>query len=162
PAAGFEAAYRGGLAALERRDRAGAVAAFREAARFAPKSASAHAEQGVAHAEQGDWEEAVKHYSRVLWLNPRLAPAWCNRGSAHCEPGRYAEAVCDCTEAPRRRPDYPLAHAHAAAQSLAPLGDRHPAEGGRLADLRQPEERVQPGMPPESAAAPPLRPGGAE
>jgi tetratricopeptide (TPR) repeat protein len=107
-----EAAYREGLAALERRDYAEAVTALTEATRRAPKSAVAHAHLGDAYAGRGDWEEAVKHYTRALGLNPRLAPARCNRANALCELGRYAEAVHDCTEALRFNPDQALAHAH--------------------------------------------------
>jgi len=76
------AAYRQGLAALQRGDFEAAAADFTEALRLNPRNAGALVNRGAARARQGRYAEAVADYDLALAIDPTLAEAWCNRAGA--------------------------------------------------------------------------------
>jgi len=87
------ASFRAAVAAQERGDLEGAIAAYRRAIAIDPRFAEAHANLGAVLARTGRYEEAVRSYERALALNPQLNAARVNLGLAHFRAGALAAAV---------------------------------------------------------------------
>jgi len=85
--------YRRGQALLEKRDSAGAVAAFLSALRLKPNYADASNHLGLAFRAAGNLEEAIAAYQTAIRLNMNLSAAYRNLAQAFEEKGDRAAAA---------------------------------------------------------------------
>jgi tetratricopeptide (TPR) repeat protein len=93
-APGNAAAHNGlGVALGDRKDLAGAEAAFRKAIALDPKYAAAHNNLAVALASKGQQDEAIAEWKKALALDPKLARPHSNLGLALAGKGRWDEAL---------------------------------------------------------------------
>jgi tetratricopeptide (TPR) repeat protein len=82
-----------GLAFLQRRDRAAAIAAFVEALAEDGRCAPVVVNIGNLLLEDGVLDDAVAHYEAALRFDAAYAPAQLNIGIAYKRLGRHADAV---------------------------------------------------------------------
>ncbi|HET9734081.1 MAG TPA: tetratricopeptide repeat protein [Burkholderiales bacterium] len=133
-AAGVEAEKRGNLEE--------ALARFREAARVAPRHATAHLNLGIGLEASGDAEGAIQCYETALRLDPREVYARYNLGKllfARSAPDRAAPLLMDAV---RLKPDFPEALVVLAAIQES-LGSQAEALATLQAALRQrPDDRL--------------------
>jgi superkiller protein 3 len=122
------AAHNGlGVALRDKKDLAGAEAAFRKAIELDPKLAMAHSNLGVALGDMGRVDEAIARYRKAIALDPKLANAHSNLGEALRGKGKVEEAIACCKKA------IALDAKHATA---------HGALGSALADKGQVDEAI--------------------
>ncbi len=119
----------------------GAAAAFDEALRLAPGSASAHLQRGVAALRLMDWERAVAEFEQARELAPGLAPAHAHLGAALAVTGRLEEAVASFARAVALDPAMEEAHARLGEAALE-LGEWSRAREAFEAALRLREENL--------------------
>ncbi|HEV8317134.1 MAG TPA: tetratricopeptide repeat protein [Vicinamibacterales bacterium] len=81
-----------GMGMMNRGQRDGAIAAFRDALRIDPASAAAHWHLGRALASSGQ-DGAIDHLRRAVELEPRNSEARHDLATALLEAGRYDEAI---------------------------------------------------------------------
>jgi Flp pilus assembly protein TadD len=124
-------------------DMAGAIAAFRAAARLAPNDATPHKELAGAYAAEARYDDAFAELSAALLIDPLDAHAHAAVGSVFIDAGRHAEAVVALTRAVTLSPDRHEAR-YALARALMNLGRRDEAdrqlalfESARLAALER-------------------------
>lgn len=84
---------RHALALWKGRDRAGAVAALREAVRVRPESAELHFQLGTMLAAMGETDEAELRFTQAVVLNKHHADAWAELGMCYGARNQPGEAV---------------------------------------------------------------------
>jgi len=89
------------------------VAAFREAARLHPNTATIHHDLAVACLQSGLVAEAVDAFQRAIVLNPRFAKAYWRLGVALEMQGSAPEAIAAYQRAGELQPSLTEAHFHA-------------------------------------------------
>jgi tetratricopeptide (TPR) repeat protein len=99
-----------GVALLDRGDRVGAEAEFREALRIDPHSANTHNNLGWTLQQNGDLDGAIAEYKAALRLNARFAMAHNNLGWALVNKKDADGAIAEYQEALRIDPRLALSH----------------------------------------------------
>jgi serine/threonine protein kinase/tetratricopeptide (TPR) repeat protein len=99
-----------GIALRDKKDLAGAEAAFRKAIDLDPKYAWAHSNLGVALRANGRVEEAIACYRKAIELDPKLALAHLNLGNALADKGQMDEAIACMQKALALDPNFAGAH----------------------------------------------------
>ena len=95
-----------GIRALDGRDWASAVAAFRKGLELAPESATLHHRLGTALSLSGDTQGAFEQFGEAARLHPGYAPAQFSLGVLLATAGRQADAIGRFSAAVRNDPGY--------------------------------------------------------
>jgi tetratricopeptide (TPR) repeat protein len=107
------AAHNGlGVALRDKRDAAGAEAAFRKAIELDPKYAIAHNNLGAALIDKGRLDEAIASFRQAIELDPNYATAYNGMGNALAGKGQLDEAITWYHKAIARDRNYANAHAN--------------------------------------------------
>jgi tetratricopeptide (TPR) repeat protein len=88
-----------GLAALDKKDFAGAIELFNKAIERNPASAFAHLGRAVAYQSLGEFDTAIDDFDQAIRVNPRLGLVFASRGEAWHAKGDYEKALADFDEA---------------------------------------------------------------
>ena len=95
-----------GVALSERGQDAAALAAFDEAIRHSPESASAYASRGVVRARLGDVDGAIADYNRARDLGAPAGEVLFNRCQVLISKHDYQGAIADCTAVLTENPSH--------------------------------------------------------
>jgi tetratricopeptide (TPR) repeat protein len=89
--------YACGVAALEKKDYAKAIACLSEGIRQAP-SAAAYLKRGQAYEGKEDFDKAIADYNEAIRLDPKNAEGFARRGHAYAK-GKSDDrrSIADCT-----------------------------------------------------------------
>jgi tetratricopeptide (TPR) repeat protein len=158
-------AQRGGALSQRGQD-AAALAAFDEAIRQSPESASAYAGRGVVRARLGDVDGAISDYDRAHKLGAPADEVLFNRCQALISKQDYQGAIADCTAVLAENPSHAGASfARGNARWLAGDADQARADWVRAIEIEpDPSQKARmrtaiDSLPPFTAARPPAASG---
>ncbi|MFT3778166.1 MAG: tetratricopeptide repeat protein [Ottowia sp.] len=109
PAARFDALHLLGLAHLQRKDAAGALRLFEQAAQTRPAPAPLLNNMGIALRELGRPQDALAHYERALAAQPDYTEALVNQGNALRDLRQPEAALASYARALAVQPAHPQA-----------------------------------------------------
>jgi tetratricopeptide (TPR) repeat protein len=158
-----------GVTLSQRGQDAAALAAFDEAIRQSPESATAYAQRGVVRARLGDVDGAIADYDRAHKLGAPADEVLFNRCQALISKRDYQGAIADCTAVLAENPSHAGASfARGNARWLAGDADQARADWVRAIEI-EPDSRQKARMltaidslPPQTAARPPAVSGAPE
>ncbi len=92
---GYEAQFKLGNQRLDQKDYDGAISAFTECLRLAPKAAACYGNRGIAYREKSNFSQAIADYTEAIKIDPNNALFYNGRAITYRRDKKYNLAIAD-------------------------------------------------------------------